>query len=427
MLFVKNFGVILMVEKTSLITNDAVVLGILMGILGFVFWSSQSSLTFFKKLYSVIPPILLCYFLPGLLNSAGIISGTTSGLYGMASRYLLPASLVLFTLSLDLNEIWKLRKKAGLMFITASISIIIGGPLAVWIVAFFAPEIVGGEGADAVWRGLSTVAGTWIGGGANQAAMFEIFKPSTDLFSAMVALDVFISYAWMALLLYGAGKNSSINKFLKADDQSVTEIKDKIEAYQLSIMRIPKMEDILMILGVAFGVTAIAHFGADTIAPWVTINAPYLSKFSLTSGFFWLVIIATTFGMLLSFTKMRNLEGAGASRIGSVMLYVLIATIGMQMNVMAIFRNPGILLIGLIWILIHAIILFIIAKITRTPFFFAAVGSMANIGGPASAPVIASAFHPSLAPVGVLLAVFGYVIGTYGAYVCGLMMQAVSP
>ena len=416
-----------MIKEIPLITNDAVVLGILMSILGLVFWSSQSSLTFFKKLYSVIPPILLCYFLPGILNSAGVISGTGSGLYAMASRYLLPASLVLFTLSLDLNEIWKLRKKAGLMFITASISIIIGGPLAVWIVAFFAPEIVGGEGADAVWRGLSTVAGTWIGGGANQAAMFEIFKPSTDLFSAMVALDVFVSYAWMALLLYGAGKNSKINQFLKADDQSVTEIKDKIEAYQLSVMRIPKMEDILMILGIAFGITGIAHYGADTIAPWVTINAPYLSKFSLTSSFFWLVIIATTLGMILSFTKMRNLEGAGASRIGSVMLYVLIATIGMQMNVMAIFRNPGILLLGLIWILIHAIILFIIAKITRTPFFFAAVGSMANIGGPASAPVIASAFHPSLAPVGVLLAVFGYVIGTYGAYVCGLMMQAVSP
>lgn len=416
-----------MVEKTSLITNDAVVLGMLMSILGLVFWSSQSDLKFFKKLYSVIPPILLCYFLPGLLNSSGIISGSSSGLYAMASRYLLPASLVLFTLSLDLREIWKLRKKAGLMFITASFSIIIGGPLAVFIVSVFAPEVVGGEGADAVWRGLSTVAGTWIGGGANQAAMFEIFKPSADLFSAMVALDVFVSYAWMALLLYGAGKNKQINQFLRADDQSVTEIKDKIEAYQLSIMRIPKMEDILMILGIAFGVTGIAHLGADIIAPWITINAPYLSTFSLTSGFFWLVIIATTLGMILSFTKMRNLEGAGASRIGSVLLYVLIATIGMQMNVMAIFKNPGILIIGLVWILIHAIVLFIVAKITKTPFFFAAVGSMANIGGPASAPVIASAFHPSLAPVGVLLAVFGYVIGTYGAYVCGLLMQAVSP
>jgi uncharacterized membrane protein len=416
-----------MIDQTALITNDAVVLGILMGILGLVFWTSESNIVFFKKLYTFIPPILLCYFLPGLLNSMGIISGTTSALYTMASRYLLPASLVLFTLSLDLREIWKLRKKAGLMFITASISIMLGGPAAVFLVSLFAPEIVGGEGAEEVWRGLSTVAGTWIGGGANQAAMYEIFKPSPDLFSAMVALDVFISYLWMALLLFGAGKNILINRFLKADDQSVTEIKDKIEAYQQSIMRIPKMEDIILILGIGFGITGIAHFGADYIAPWITINAPYLSAFSLTSGFFWLVIIATTLGMILSFTRLRNLEGAGASRIGSVLLYVLIATIGMQMNIMAIFNKPGILIVGLVWILIHVIVIFIVAKLTKTPFFFLAVGSMANIGGPASAPVIASAFHPSLAPIGVLLAVFGYVIGTYGAYVCGLMMQAVSP
>ena len=416
-----------MIVQTALITNDAVVLGILMGILGLVFWTSESNIVFFKKLYTFIPPILLCYFLPGLLNSMGIISGTTSALYTMASRYLLPASLVLFTLSLDLREIWKLRKKAGLMFITASISIMLGGPAAVFLVSLFAPEIVGGEGAEEVWRGLSTVAGTWIGGGANQAAMYEIFKPSPDLFSAMVALDVFISYLWMALLLFGAGKNILINRFLKADDQSVTEIKDKIEAYQQSIMRIPKMEDIILILGIGFGITGIAHFGADYIAPWITINAPYLSAFSLTSGFFWLVIIATTLGMILSFTRLRNLEGAGASRIGSVLLYVLIATIGMQMNIMAIFNKPGILIVGLVWILIHVIVIFIVAKLTKTPFFFLAVGSMANIGGPASAPVIASAFHPSLAPIGVLLAVFGYVIGTYGAYVCGLMMQAVSP
>ncbi len=416
-----------MIEQTALITNDAVVLGILMGILGLVFWTSESNIPFFKRLYTFIPPILLCYFLPGLLNSMGIISGTTSVLYTMASRYLLPASLVLFTLSLDLRELWKLRKKAGLMFITASISIMLGGPAAVFLVSLFAPEIVGGEGAEEVWRGLSTVAGTWIGGGANQAAMYEIFKPSPDLFSAMVALDVFISYLWMALLLFGAGKNMLINRFLKADDQSVTEIKDKIEAYQLSIMRIPKMEDILLILGIGFGITGIAHFGADHIAPWITTNASYLSAFSLTSGFFWLVIIATTLGMILSFTRLRNLEGAGASRIGSVLLYVLIATIGMQMNIMAIFNKPGILIVGLVWILIHAIVIFIVAKLTKTPLFFLAVGSMANIGGPASAPVIASAFHPSLAPIGVLLAVFGYVIGTYGAYICGLMMQAVSP
>jgi uncharacterized membrane protein len=416
-----------MVEKTSLITNDAVVLGIIMSILGFVFWSSQSKNIFFKKLYTYVPPILLCYFLPGLLNSTGVISGSESALYTVASRYFLPASLVLYTLSLDLKEIWKLRKKAGLMFLCGSVSIIIGGPIAVYLVSLISPEVVGGQGSDAVWRGLSTIAGSWIGGGANQAAMFEIFKPSADIFSAMVALDVFVGYVWMAILLFAVGKNFEINKFLNADDLSVTEIKEKIEKYQLSIMKIPKMEDIIKILAVGFGITGIAHFGADNIVPWITINAPQLSTMSLTSGFFWIIIIATTLGMLLSFTGVRNLEGFGASRLASVFLYVLIASIGMQMNIMAIFKNPGLLVVGLIWMSIHALILIIVAKLTKTPFFFLAVGSMANVGGPASAPVVASAFHPSLAPVGVLLAVFGYVIGTYGAYISGLMMQAVSP
>jgi uncharacterized membrane protein len=416
-----------MTDQVALITNDAVVLGLLMSILGLVFWSAESKIPFLAKFYNVIPPILLCYFLPGLLNSFGIISGETSSLYTIASRYLLPASLVLFTLSLDLKEIWKLRKKAGLMFLTSTLSILLGGPIAVLLISVFAPDVVGGTGPDAVWRGLATVAGTWIGGAANQAAMFEIFKPSANLFSAMVTLDVVISYTWMALLLYGANQTVRINKWLNADDSSVTEIKEKIEAYQLSTMRIPTTSDIVLILSVAFGVTGIAHLGADTIAPWVTANAPYLSKFSLTSGFFWIVILATTIGMFLSFTRVRNLEAAGASRLGSVLLYVLITTIGMQMNIMAIFSNPGILLVGIIWMMIHALIVIIVAKITRTPFFFLAVSSMSNIGGPASAPVVASAFHPSLAPVGVLLAVFGYVVGTYGAYICGLLMQAVAP
>ena len=406
--------------------NDAIVFGILMGILGFVFITSSSKHPFWKKFYKYIPGLLLCYFIPSIFNSLGIISGDSSNLYFVASRYLLPTSLVLLTISIDLHEIKKLGSKALIMFFTGTIGIIIGGPLAIIIVSAVSPDIIGGSGPDSVWRGLSTVAGSWIGGGANQAAMKEVFEVNDSIFSAMVAVDVIGANVWMAFLLYGTGINNKIDSWFQADATSINELKDKIEAYQAQILRIPNTSDTVKVLSVGFGITAFAHFGADIIAPTILQNAPWLSRFSLTSSFFWLIVLSTIISVALSFTKARELEGVGASRIGSVFIYILVATIGMKMNVMAVFDNPGLFIIGLIWMAIHAFILIAVAKIIKAPFFFLAVGSQANVGGAASAPVVASAFHPSLAPVGVLLAVLGYAIGTYGAWFCGILMQTVS-
>jgi len=409
-----------------LFTNDAVVLGILLGILSFVFLTGRSEHPFWKKFYKYIPTLLLCYFIPSIFNSLGIFSGESSRLYFVASRYLLPTSLVLLTISIDLPSIIKLGPKALVMFFTGTAGIIIGGPLAIMVVSVFAPDIVGGAGPEAVWRGLTTVAGSWIGGGANQAAMKEIFNVGDGLFSAMIAVDVIVANIWMAFLLYGAGIHKQIDEKLQADTSAISELKEKIEAYRSQIMRIPDLTDTIKLMSVGFGVTAFAHFGSDLIAPWIAVNAPGLEKFSLTSGFFWLIVISTTIALGLSFTRARELEGIGASRYGSVFLYVLVATIGMKMDLMAIFENPGLFLVGLIWMAIHAILLIGVAKLIKAPFFFMAVGSQANVGGAASAPIVASAFHPSLAPVGVLLAVLGYAVGTYGAWFCGMLMQVIS-
>ena len=406
--------------------NDAIVLGILMGILGFVFITSSSKNLFWVKFYRYIPALLLCYFIPSIFNSLGIISGDSSKLYFVASRYLLPTSLALLTISIDIHEIKKLGSKALIMFFTGTLGIIAGGPLAIMIVSQISPDTIGGSGVDAIWRGLSTVAGSWIGGGANQAAMKEVFQVNDKLFSAMVAVDVIVANIWMAMLLYGTGIVQKIDNWFQADSTSIDELKDKIESYQAQILKIPSTTDTVKVLSVGFGITAFAHFGADLIAPAILQNAPSLSKFSLTSRFFWLIVLSTTFAVVLSFTKARQLEGVGASRIGSVFIYILVATIGMKMNILAIFDNPGLFLVGLIWMMIHAIMLIAVAKAIRAPFFFMAVGSQANVGGAASAPIVASAFHPSLAPVGVLLAVLGYAIGTYGAWLCGVIMQAVS-
>ncbi len=410
----------------SFISNDAVVLGILAITLAFVFKTSESNHPFFKKFYTIFPSVLMCYLIPGLLNSAGLISGEKSQVYFIASRYLLPASLVLFTLSLDLKEFWKLRHKAGVMFLTGSIGIILGGPLAVLIVSTFAPSIVGGSGNDAVWRALATLAGTWTGGGANQVALFEIFKPSPALFTATVAVDIIISGLTMAFLLYGAGKAEKMNRFFKADTKELDGLIKRTEQYKKND-RIPSVTDLLMIVGVGLGISGLAHFLADIIAPWITVHAPYLAKFNLTSGFFWVVILSTVGGSILSFTRARKLEESGSAKVGSVFLYLLVATIGMQMDVRSIFSNPGLFLVGFIWISFHMLLMFIVARLIKAPFFFTAVGSQANIGGAASAPIVASVFHPSLAPIGVLLAIIGLAIGTYAGYICGLLMQLVAP
>ena len=409
------------------ITNDAVVLGILFIILAFVFLTSHSSRPFWKKFYKYIPSLLLCYFIPSILNSLGLISGEESGLYFMASRYLLPTSLVFLTLSIDFKAIMGLGKKAVIMFFAGTVGVIIGGPLAILITSIFAPEIVGGAGPDAVWRGLATVAGSWIGGGANQTAMKEVFQTSDKLFSSMIAVDVIVANIWMAFLLYGAGISKQMDRWFKADSSAIDDVRDKIENYQLSIAKIPNLTNVVTLLAVGFGITGFSHFCADILAPFIKKHAPSLEKFSLTSDFFWLIVIATTVGLILSFTPARKLEGFGASRIGSLFIYVLVVTIGMKMDIMAVFESPELFLVGLIWMIIHVVILLSVGKIIKAPFFFIAVGSQANIGGAASAPIVASAFHPSLATVGVLLAVLGYALGTYGAWICAIIMQLVAP
>lgn len=413
-------------EAGPLIENTTVVFGLLMTILGLVFYTSSLSNKYVKGFYNIIPPLLLCYFLPGLFNSFNIIDGENSPLTTIGSRYFLPACLILFVLSLDLKEMWALRKRAGLMFITGTVGILLGGPLAVYLTSLVAPEVVGGTGPDEVWRGLGALAGSWIGGSANQVALKEILQPSPNLFSSIIAVDVFVAYIWMAFLLYGASKYKKFDKFFKADSEDVEHLKAKMDERVKLNSRNPETKDYMIMVALAFGGTGLATLLAEPVANFMATHYPETEKFSLTNNFFWLILFATIFGICCSFTPARKLEYAGASKIGTVLLYVLITTIGMQMNIMAILGNPGLFIVGIIWLSFHALLLLIVGKIFKVPFFYYAVGSMSNVGGVASASVISAAFHPSLISVGVILSVFSYAIGTYAGWLTALLMKIAS-
>ena len=410
--------------STALIQNDAVVLGLLAAILGFVFWGASRERGFWKKFYTYVPAILPCYLLPAIANSIGLVDGTGSGLYPMARDYLLPSALVLFCVAMDIPAIVRLGPKALIMFLVGTFGVMLGALVSFSAMGFIHPETVAGE----TWRGMTTVTGSWIGGGANQAAMKEVFEVDATLFGQFAAVDVIVAYLWMATLLFMASRAQAWDRWLKADTSAIEDLKQRMASYQEQHARVASTTDLMFIFAIAIGATGFSHFLADPLVAWIrSLPADWrLQDYSLDSRFFWIVIFATTLGVLLSLTRARRLEGAGASKIGSVMLYVLIASIGMQMDLKTLADKPLLLLLGLIWIGVHAGLMLLVAKLIRAPLFFMAVGSQANIGGAASAPVVATAFHPALAPVGVLLSVLGYALGTYCAYLTGLLLRAMA-
>ena len=430
--------------KTNILfTDDSIVFGLLMIALGFVFYTESIKKGFWPKFYKIVPGLFMAYLIPALLTSLGIIAPEwetvdsfgelilqKSNLYYVASRFLLPAALVLMTLSIDLKAVFGLGWKALAMFFTGTIGIIIGGPIAVLLISLISPETVGGIGPDAVWRGLSTLAGSWIGGGANQTAMLEIYGYNQQLYGGMVFVDIVVANIWMSIILIGIGKSDKINGWLNADNSSIETLKEKVSSFSKKVKRNPTLTDIIIIMAIAFGTVSIAHFCSGFLGPSFKDYISNIESAStrniftfLESKFFWLISISTIIAILLSFTKAKNYEGAGASKFGSVFIYILVATIGMKMDLTMIFDNLGLISIGFVWMSVHAALLILIAKLIKAPYFFLAVGSQANVGGAASAPIVASAFHPSLATVGVLLAVVGYAVGTVGAIICTILME----
>lgn len=413
------------VAPMPLVTEDSITFGLLAIVLALIFFTANSPKPGWKKFYGIIPALLLCYLIPGILSTCGVISAEYSSLYSAAKTYLLPAALILMTIGIDFRGIINLGPKALIMFFTGTVGIVIGGPLAILIYSWISPDVVGGVEEQATWKGMATLAGSWIGGGANQMAMLELYGYKKSLFGKMIAVDIVVAQMWMIFLLWGAARHKMFDKWLKADVSAIDDLKNRMESYEEQTSRKPALKDYMLMLGITFGLVSLAHWLSSYLAPF--FENIWGSTSPLASKFFWLILICTIGALIYASTKLRKFEGAGASKLGSVFIYILVAIIGMRMDIKLAFEEPQLIAVGGIWMLIHALLMFGVAKWIKAPFFFLAVGSKANVGGAASAPVVAAAFHPSLASVGVLLAVVGYAVGSVAAILCAELMAAVAP
>ena len=391
-----------------MIRDPIAVLCVLLGVLALLF--AVAAHPRYGRVFKAVPLLVFAYFVPTLLSNFGVIP-LESPLYAFIRSWLLPASLVLLVMCADIPAILRLGRPALILFLTATASVVLGGPIAYLALGWLVPAELG----DEAWKGLAALSGSWIGGGANFIAVGESVGASNSTIAMMVVVDVAVANVWMAVLLYFSGRADAMDARIGADRSAIDAVQRSVARFQEEVARPTNLKDLLTILFIGFGTTAAATALASRLPDIGTI----------INGFTWVVLLVTTVALALSFTRLRRLDGAGASGIGSVFLYLLIASIGAQAQFSEVVKAPGLVAVGALWISIHAVVILAVRRLLRAPIFFAAVGSQANIGGAASAPIVAAAFHPALAPVGVLLAVGGYVLGTYGGLLCALLLQLV--
>ena len=391
-----------MQDTTALLNEPMHVFGFLAGVIALVFWLSE--VPRLKKLFEVLPPVLFAYFVPTLTTTVGI-TPPNSAAYDWMRGYLLPIALLLLMITFDLRAIVRLGKVAIIMMLTGTAGIIIGAGVAFLVFGSFLP--------DNAWQGLAALSGSWMGGSANMVAIAEsVGLPAADL-GPFIVVDTVVAYGWMAILLFLSSYQDRFDRWNRADRSAIEAVNERLQ--ELDTQRHPiDLRMTLVIIGFAFAGAVVSIAIGDRM--------PALGDPTVISNTTWAVLIVVTGGVLLSFTPVRRLEEWGASRFGYAALYLLISAMGAQADLRAVLDAPLYLATGVLWLAVHIALLFLVARLVRAPLFFVATGSMANVGGAASAPVVAGVYHPALAPVGLLMAVAGYVLGIYGGIIVAWML-----
>lgn len=391
-----------MPASDALLTDPVAIFAWLATLVAVVF--HLSTLPRFKGFFEITPPVIYAYFLPTLSTTFGITPGA-SPLYDFMSRYLLPFSLVLLMISVDLKAIARLGGTALIMLLTGTAGIVIGGPIAFAVFGRFLPP-------DA-WQGMAALSGSWIGGTANMVAVKESVGASDSIMGPIIVVDTVVGYGWMGILLLFSGWQARFDRRVGARTESLEEAGRGLA--EAETRRTPvTLPGILVLVALGFSGAVLGLAGGARL--------PTLGDPTIISSTTWAVLIVVTGGLILSLTPVRKLEEAGASRVGYVALYLLLTSIGATADLGAVLEAPVFLAAGALWIAIHVVLLLIVARLIRAPLFFVATGSMANVGGAASAPVVAGVYNPALTSVGLLMAVAGYVLGIYAAMGCAWML-----
>lgn len=389
-----------------MIQNAWATTAILLGIEVFVLWFSSRPQ--FARWFKVFPALFWIYFLPMLISTFGLLD-PKNAVYGYITGWLLPASLFLLLSSVDMKAILRLGKPALIMFFAGSAAFVFSAPL----VFYLFKGLIGSQ----FWSGFGALCGSWTGGSANMIAVKEALGAPDAVFLPMVVVDTVVPYAWMAILVIFVSSQPMFDRWNRSDRRILDQLTRKSKAAVSS----QEMQNPLNV-GMAIVIVAIAltaSFLSQVIAKFLPVIK------DVVSGFAWTIILVSLLGIFASLTPVKKLETHGATKIGYWLLYLVLTSIGAKANLSHMGSTLILILAGVVMVIIHAAVMIAVARWIRAPMFLIAAASQANIGGVASASIVAELYQPGLASVGLLLAILGNIIGTYFGILAGQLCRLV--
>jgi len=354
------------------------------------------------KIFDYLPAIVIIYFGVMVLSTLGVWekSDSINTTYKTLKSNLLPAMIFLMLLSADMREIVKLGSKMLFTFFLSSFSIAIGfiGSFALFH-TYFTPD---------AWKAFSALSGSWMGGTANMVAIQGALNLPDSAMGYTLLIDS-VDYAiWVMLLLALVPFANRFNRWSKSDTSKIDEVGARLRAKEKTKEPI-EFSSLFILLGLALGVSALSQY-----------ISTYLPTTSFITTTTWIVIISTLIGIISAITPISKISGN--SEIANIMLYLIVALIASRANLSELTQAPLYIIAGFVILLIHLVLMLIFAKLFKLDLFTIGVASLANIGGVASAPILASAYSKALIPIGVLMAMLGYIMGTFGGLMVGKVL-----
>lgn len=381
-----------------MIESPAAVLAVLCGVAAFYFWLERTT---GWRLFQFVVPLIWIYATPMVLRNMGVLPASSAA-YDVLREFALPMFIVLLLLSVDVGAAVRVMGKGILVMLMGTAGIVLGAPVAYFVVhRWLDPE---------AWRGFGALAGSWIGGTGNMAAVAGMLDTPPDQFGLAVLADTVIYVGWLPLLLLSKKLGPAFNRWTGVDKDRVARM-DEAAALEAREEVAPTTPHVLYLAAIAAGVT--------WFAGWLAPRLPEVEPILSTST--WLVLVVTTAGILLSFTPARKLPSS--HDLAMALVYVFVARMGATASLEGLAQAPAFLLGAAIWIIIHGMFCLLGARLFKVDVHSAAIASAANVGGAASAPVVAAYHRESLVPVSILMALLGYAMGNYLALVTATLCR----